>query len=96
MTPPVTKPVFAIFVGGTWGKHTRMGTRLNRFYEREELETVLEKMLLWFKENAYIKERLGAAIDRVGVDAFEQAIASDDLLTRKEAILAAPVRERGV
>ena len=96
VTPPVTKPAFAIFVGGTWGKHTRMGTRLNRFYEREELETVLEKMLLWFKENAYIKERLGAAIDRVGVDAFEQAIASDDLLTRKEAILAAPVRERGV
>lgn len=96
VTPPVTKPVFAIFVGGTWGKHTRMGTRLNRFYEREELETVLEKTLLWFKENAYIKERLGAAIDRVGVDAFEQAIASDDLLTRKEAILAAPVRERGV
>ena len=96
VTPPVTKPAFAIFVGGTWGKHTRMGTRLNRFYEREELETVLEKTLLWFKENAYIKERLGAAIDRVGVDAFEQAIASDDLLTRKEAILAAPVRERGV
>ena len=96
VTPPVTKPVFAIFVGGTWGKHTRMGTRLNRFYEREELETVLEKMLLWFKENAYVKERLGAAIDRVGVDAFEQAIASDDLLTRKEAILAAPVRERAV
>ena len=96
VTPPVTKPVFAIFVGGTWGKHTRMGTRLNRFYEREELETVLEKTLLWFKENAYVKERLGAAIDRVGVDAFEQAIASDDLLTRKEAILAAPVRERGV
>ena len=96
VTPPVTKPVFAIFVGGTWGKHTRMGTRLNRFYEREELETVLEKTLLWFKENAYVKERLGAAIDRVGVDAFEQAIASDDLLTRKEAILAAPVRERAV
>ena len=96
VTPPVTKPVCAIFVGGTWGKHTRMGTRLNRFYEREELETVLEKTLLWFKENAYVKERLGAAIDRVGVDAFEQAIASDDLLTRKEAILAAPVRERAV
>ena len=96
VTPPVTKPVFAIFVGGTWGKHTRMGTRLNRFYEREELETVLEKTLLWFKENAYVKERLGAAIDRVGVGAFEQAIASDDLLTRKEAILAAPVRERAV
>ena len=96
VTPPVTKPVFAIFVGGTWGKHTRMGTRLNRFYEREELETVLEKTLLWFKENAYVKERLGAAIDRVGVGAFEQAIASDDLLTRKETILAAPVRERAV
>lgn len=94
VTLAVDKPVFAIFVGGTWGKHTRMGTRLGRFYERDEIETVLEKTLLWFRENAYQKERLGAAIDRVGVEAFEAAIAGDGLLARKQAILEAPIKVR--
>ena len=84
----------AIFVGGTWGKHTRMGTRLSRYYKRGELDALVEKAILWFRENAFVKERLGAAIDRVGVEAFEAAIATDDLLARKDAILAAPLKER--
>ena len=84
VTPAVDEPVFAIFVGGTWGKHTRMGTRLSRYYKRGELDALVEKAILWFRENAFVKERLGAAIDRVGVDAFEAAIATDDLLLRKE------------
>ncbi|MDD6041851.1 MAG: 4Fe-4S dicluster domain-containing protein [Clostridia bacterium] len=87
--------VFAVYVGGTWGKHTRMGTRLNRYYHEDELETITEKVLLWFRENAYQKERLGAAIDRVGVEAFEKAIEGDDLLNRREQILAAPIKVRG-
>ena len=86
--------MFAVFVGGTWGKHTRMGTRLSRYYKREELDALVEKTILWFRENAFVKERLGAAIDRVGVEAFEDAIATDDLLLRKDAILAAPLKER--
>lgn len=94
VTPAVDEPVFAVFVGGTWGKHTRMGTRLSRYYKREELDALVEKTILWFRENAFVKERLGAAIDRVGVDAFEAAIATDDLLLHKDAILAAPLKER--
>jgi len=77
-----------------WGKHTRMGTRLSRYYEREELDALVEKTILWFRENAYNKERLGAAIDRVGVEKFEAAIASDDLIARKAEILAAPLKDR--
>ena len=57
-------------------------------------DALVEKTILWFRENAFVKERLGAAIDRVGVDAFEAAIATDDLLLRKDAILAAPLKER--
>ena len=94
VTLPVTEPVFALYVGGTWGKHTRMGTRLPRYYRREELEPMIEKTLLWFKDNAYKTERLGAAIDRVGVDAFIAAVEGDGLLARKADILAAPVKER--
>ena len=92
--PAVEKPVFAIYAGGTWGKHTRMGTRLSRYYDRSELENIISKVILWFRENAFQKERLGAAIDRVGVEAFERALESDDLLLRKEEILAMPLKER--
>lgn len=79
---------YQIYVGGTWGKKTRMGTPLSRLVEREEIFPLLEKTMLWFKENGLPKERLGKAIDRVGVDKLEAALFSDDLLNRKEEILA--------
>ena len=89
---PESETVYRIYVGGTWGKSTRMGTPLSRFVKREEIAPVLEKTMLWFKENAYQKERLGKAIDRLGMEKFEADIASDDLLNRREEILAAPMK----
>lgn len=83
---------YQIFVGGTWGRSARMGTKLNRLATEEEILPLLEKTLLWFKENAYEKERLGKAIDRVGVEQMQRALLSDELLNRKEEILAAPVK----
>ena len=80
---------YQIFVGGTWGKHTRMGTALTNQVAEREIVPLLEKTILWFKENAYAKERLGAAIDRIGFVQFENAIFGDDLLARKNNILAA-------
>lgn len=84
--------VYQIYVGGTWGKRTRMGTPLSRVVEAEEIFPMLEKVMLWFKENAYKKERLGMAIDRVGFDSMEKALFSDDLLNRKEEILAKEIK----
>lgn len=89
---PESEAVYRIYVGGTWGKSTRMGTPLSRLVTREEIESLLEKSMLWFKENAYQKERFGKAIDRIGFAAFEAAVFSDDLLSRKEEILAAPMK----
>ena len=85
---------YQIYVGGTWGKKTRMGTPLSRLVTREEIFPLIEKTMLWFKENAYQKERLGAAIDRIGADKLEEALFSDDLLNRKEEILAAEMKQR--
>ena len=85
---------YQIFVGGTWGKKTRMGTPLSRLVREDEIFPILEKTMLWFKENAYQKERLGMAIDRIGADSMEEALFSDDLLRRKDEILAAPVKTR--
>lgn len=44
--------------------------------------------MLWFKENAMLKERLGKAIDRLGIEKFEHDVFSDELLNRREEILA--------
>ena len=92
--PKEAAPVCRIFVGGTWGKTQRMGTLLNSVYSADEVPTVIEKVMLWYKENGYVKERLGATVDRIGTDALEAAIATDDLITRKDDILAKPLLER--
>ena len=92
--PKEAASVCRIFVGGTWGKTQRMGTLLNSVYSADEVPTVIEKVMLWYKENGYVKERLGATVDRVGTDALEAAIATDDLITRKDDILAKPLLER--
>ena len=72
-----TKVQYQIYVGGTWGKRTRMGTPLSRLVDEEEVLPLLEKTMLWFKENAYAKERLGMAIDRIGVEQLEAALFSE-------------------
>ena len=92
--PKEAASVCRVFVGGTWGKTQRMGTLLNNAYSADEVPTVIEKVMLWYKENGYVKERLGATVDRIGTDALEAAIATDDLITRKDDILAKPLLER--
>ncbi len=92
--PKEAESVCRIFVGGTWGKTQRMGTLLSRTYPVEEVPAVIEKVMLWYKENGYVKERLGAAIDRLGVDALEAALETNDLSDRREEILAKGLLER--
>jgi len=85
---------YQIYVGGTWGKNTRNGTPLSRLVTEEDILPILEKTILWFRDNAYEKERLGAAIDRLGADNLEQALFSDAILARKEEILSAALKVR--
>ena len=92
--PKEAESACRVFVGGTWGKTQRMGTPLRRTYPVDDVPAVIEKVLLWYKENGYAKERLGACIDRLGMETLEAAIASDDLLVRKQEILDKPLLER--
>lgn len=85
--PVEGEAVCRIYAGGTWGKKTRMGTALSELIPVTEVGDTVEKIMLWYKENGLAKERLGGTIDRLGVDAFEKAIYSDDLLQRKAQIL---------
>jgi len=92
--PKEAESVLRVFVGGTWGKTQRMGTLLSRVYSADEIPTVIEKVMLWYKENGYVKERLGATVDRLGADALEAALATNDLLDRKDEILGKALNER--
>lgn len=92
--PKEAEAVCKIYVGGTWGKQQRIGTPLSQRVPESDVPDVVEKIYLWYKENGYVKERLGTTIDRIGLDNFEKAIFSNDLLERKDAILAAPLLER--
>ena len=83
-----SETLYQIYIGGTWGKKTRMGTKLSRLVTYNEIFPLLEKTMLWFKENADGKERLGMVIDRLGEEKLENDLFSDDLLERKEEILA--------
>ena len=83
-----------VFVGGTWGKIQRNGTLLKSIYTFEEIPTLVEKIMLWYKENGYVKERLGAAIDRLGIDKLELALSTNDLIERKNEILNKPLLQK--
>lgn len=83
-----------VFVGGTWGRNQRMGTLLSAQYTPDQIPDLIEKIMLWYKENGYVKERLGATVDRLGIETLEEAIATDALLLRKEGILSKPLLER--
>ena len=88
------KVAYRIFVGGTWGKRTRMGTPLSRYVEENEVLPILEKAMLWWRENGYAKERFGMTIDRVGFDDLEKALFSDEILARREEILSAEIKTK--
>lgn len=92
--PKEAESLCRIFVGGTWGKTQRVGTLLSKLYTCDKIPSVIEKIMLWYKENGYVKERLGATIDRLGTDELEAALETNDLIDRKYEILAKPLLER--
>lgn len=92
--PKEAESACRIYVGGTWGKSQRMGTLLKPRFPESQVAEVIEKVLLWYRENGYEKERLGATVDRLGTEALEAALASDDLLNRREEILQMPIKQR--
>ena len=83
-----------VTVGGIWGKHQRMGTPVPGVYSPEELMVLLEKCILLYRDLGYAGERLGRCIERIGAEEFMAQLMSNEVLTRKEEILAAPLKTR--
>lgn len=78
---------FKVFLGGRWGKQTRIGTAMSTLFDQEEVLSLIEKSLLLFKDEGIQGERFSSVIDRLGMPEVERRLVSEDLLLRKEEIL---------
>lgn len=92
--PKEAERVCLVTVGGTWGKIRRDGTPLPFTVPAERVGDTVEAILLWYRENGYVGERLGATVDRIGADSLVAAILDGSLLERREEILARPLTVR--
>lgn len=81
---------FKIYLGGRWGKNISHGQSLHKvFTSKEEAMNVIEKTILFFRDQGLKGERFALTIERLGFDTVEEAIlSSDELLDRKEEILS--------
>lgn len=81
---------FKIYLGGRWGKNISHGQSLHKvFTSKEDAMNVIEKTILFFRDQGLKGERFALTIERLGFDTVEEAIlSSDELLDRKEEILS--------
>lgn len=80
---------YKVYVGGRWGKKFARGRALSKiFMSEEEVLNVVEKAILLFREQGNAGERFADTIARIGFEEAEKQLLSDDILARKQEILA--------
>ena len=80
---------FKVFIGGRWGKKVAHGQPLTKiFTSEEEVMDVVEKAILLFRDEGISGERFADTINRLGFENVQAQLLSDEILKRKEAILA--------
>ena len=79
---------YKVYIGGRWGKIVDRGQPLNKIFEtKEEVLSVIEKTILFYKEQGIKGERLNDTIKRIGFEKVEEQLLNNDLLIRKQEIL---------
>jgi len=74
----------AVFIGGKHGRFPRWGNRIADFVSDTETFELIEKVSTWYNKNAKRGERLGVAIDRLGLDRFKTEALGDRFKTAIE------------
>ena len=81
-------PAWKVCIGGRWGKKVGRGIPLSRLFTSEEdVLSVVEKTILFYRENGLPGERFADTIARLGFENVEKEILSDGILARKDEIL---------
>ena len=79
---------YRVSIGGRWGKQVARGQFLSPIFETEEaVLSVVEKVILFFRDQGLAGERLSDTVARIGFAQAEAMILSDELLQRKDEIL---------
>jgi len=65
---------YAILVGGKLGRHAQLATPLLEFADEETVLRALDACLELYKAEERGAERLGAVLNRIGLDALRQRI----------------------
>jgi len=70
------KKGWLVRTGGKHGRHPREADQVANFLPDNKVNDFISATLKWYKENGKPKERIGTAIDRVGLDKFKKEVAS--------------------
>ena len=80
---------YRVYVGGRWGKQVARGRALSRICTSEaEVLDLVEKCILLFRDKGIAGERFADTIARIGFENAEELLFGEELLTRKDEILA--------
>lgn len=80
---------YRVYLGGRWGKDFAHGVPMETlFTDEEEVLSIVEKTILFFKDQGVAGERLSQTIARVGFENACAMIEGNDLLDRKEEIIS--------
>lgn len=88
------EPQVKIFIGGRWGKKTRIGNRLSGTFSLADALDVTEQALLFYRANAYQGERFAELIDRIGIEQAEAGIRKINLSCDREGIIASEIKSK--
>ena len=79
---------YRVYLGGRWGKDFAHGIPMETlFADEEDVLSIVEKTILFFKDQGVAGERLSQTVARVGFETACAMIEGDDLLNRKEEII---------
>ena len=66
---------YKICIGGRWGKKTSLGQPLSKIVtSEEEVLEIVEKIILFYRDNGLEKERFADTIHRIGFEEVEKAL----------------------
>ena len=57
-----------VYIGGSGGRVSRPGVRLEKVYTEDEVLHIIEKVVKFYKDHAKPRQRLGALIEELGID----------------------------
>lgn len=67
---------FRVYVGGNGGMKPRMGRMLAEELTSDQVHSLLERVVTFYKNQAKTNERLGRFIERIGFDSFASSVLS--------------------